>query len=389
LDSASAPDGAPALSGAPDQGLARFRGQFPVTERLLFLNHASEAPVSRPVRRRIDEYIDIAEGDPDAAPGDQTRLKRLLSHLLGGAPDEYAVMPNTATALNIVAGGLTWQPGDNVVVPAEEYPANTYPWLALRARGVEVRTVPLTGDLRVDPAEVARRVDGRTRVLAVSAVEYLSGFRNDLPALSRIAHANDALFVVDAIQAAGAVPLDVEADGIDVLAAGGYKWLLGPIGTGFAYFQRSTWSQIHPILPGARSSVLGSADAGAEFHLLDTAQRFETGCLPFALLHGWTAGLEMLLEAGVDRIHPHLLDLTDRLVAGLRRKGYQVLSPVADPAERSGIIVFTAGSPEANEALAKRLYAQGIVMAVRCGRCRVSPHFYNTAADIDRLVEAL
>lgn len=369
--------------------LARFRKEFPVVDRMLYLNHASEAPVSRPVRVRIDEYIDIAEGDPDAAPGDQTRLKELLAQLLGGSPTEYAVMPNTATALNIVANGLTWQPGDNVVVPAEEYPANTYPWLALRARGVEVRVVPLTPDLRVDPAAVAARVDERTRVLAVSAVEYLSGFRNDLKRLSQIAHEKGALFVVDAIQAAGALPIDVVADGIDVLAAGGYKWLLGPIGTGFAYFARSTWSQILPVLPGARSSVKGSADAGMEFQLLDTAQRFETGCLPFSLLYGWTAGLELLLEADVAAIQAHLLTLTDRLIAGLRAKGYQVVSPVERSEERSGIVVFTAGSEAANEALAERLYKQKIVVAVRGGRCRVSPHFYNTAADIDRLLEAL
>ncbi len=369
--------------------LARFRTHFPVTERALFLNHASEAPVSLPVRRRIDEYLDAATVDPDATPFDPARLKRLFADLLGGSPEEYSFMPNTATGVATVANGLAWRPGDNVVVPDEEYPANVYPWLTLRDRGVEIRTVQLGKDLRVDPAEVAKRVDSRTRVLAVSAVEYLSGYRNDLKALSAIAHANQALFVVDAIQAAGAVPINVDEDGIDVLAAGGYKWLLGPIGTGLAYFRRSVWEQIRPSIPGARSSVKGSADAHAEFELLPTAQRYETGCMPFSLLHGWTAGLEILKEAGIANIHAHLLTLTDRLIAGLTARGFTIVSPVAEQNERSGILAFTAGSPVANQELVERLYRQKIIIALRGGHCRVSPSFYNTAEDIDRLLEAI
>lgn len=371
--------------------MERFRPYFPVTERLLFLNHASEAPVSIPVRRRIDEYLAIAENDPDAAPGFAAiaRVRHLLSRLLGGSPEEYAIMPNTATGINTVALGLDWQPGDNVVVPAEEYPANLYPWLNLRRMGVEVRIVPLDGSLRVDLDRVAALVDDRTRVLAVSAVEYLSGFRNDLQRLSAIAHGRNALFVVDGIQAAGALDLNVERDGIDVLAAGGYKWLLGPIGTGFTYFRRPVWERIRPVLPGAFSSVEGAEDPLGAFTLHPDAGRYMTGCMPFSLLHGWTAGLEMLLEAGVERIEAQIRSLTDRLIAGLEGKGIQIASPVGSPAERSGIISFTLGSPEANEALVKRLHARQIVIAFRGGRCRVSPHFYNTPADIDRLLEAI
>lgn len=369
--------------------LSRYRSEFPVVDRLLFLNHASESPVSRPVRRRIHEYLDAAENDPDAAPVSLARVRELLAQLLGGRADEYAIMPNTATGLGTVAGGLPWQGGENVVVPDEEYPANAYPWLNLRERGVEVRVVPLR-DGRVDPADVAALVDARTRVVAVSAVEYLSGFRNDLPTISAIARAAGALFVVDGIQAAGAVPLNVTDDGIDVLAAGGYKWLLGPVGTGFVYVREALWERIRPVLPGSRSSVKGPEDKHGEFELLGTAQRYETGCLPLSLHHGWTAGLEMLLEAGVEQqIHPHLLTLTDRLIDGLRTRGFRVTSPVERVSERSGIVSFTTGAADRNEALVQSLHRQGIVIALRDGRCRVSPHFYNTAADIDRVLEAL
>jgi len=369
----------------------RFRAHFPVTERLLFLNHASETPMSTPIRQRITEYFDAAALDPDAAPFFQaiTRVPALLSQLLGGSPDEYALMPNTATGINTVALGLDWKPGDNVVIPAEEYPAMSYPWLNLRRQGVEVRVVPLEKNLRVDPDRIASYVDDRTRVVAVSAVEYLSGFRNDLPRISQIAHARGALFVVDAIQAAGALPIHVDADGIDVLAAGGYKWLTGPVGTGFAYFSRSTWEQIRPVLPGAFSSVEGVADAAGRFTLQPNAMRYMTGCLPFQLHWGWTAGLELLLEAGIENTAAQIRLLTDRLIAGLQVKGITIATPVGRKSERSGIISFTLGSAAANEALVKRLHEQQIIISYRGERCRVSPHFYNTEADIDRLLEAL
>lgn len=369
--------------------LSRFRRHFPAAGSVLFLNHASESPLCTPVRERINAYLDIAELDPDAAPVEMDRLKGELARLLGGRAEEYAALPNTATGLGIVAGGYPWEAGDNVVVPAQEYPANVYPWLSLRERGVEVRTVLLDDRLRVDPARVASLVDDRTRVLAVSAVEYLSGFRNDLKALSQIAHAHGALFVVDGIQGAGAVPINVEDEGIDVLAAGGYKWLLGPVGTGFAYYRRSAWDRIKPLLPGSRSSVKGPEDSGAEFQLLSTAQRYETGCLPFSLIHGWTGGLELLSEAGIPQIHAQILSLTDCLIEGLARRGYRVVSSVERQEERSGIVAFSAESLQANQALVKRLAARRVIIALRGGFCRVSPHFYNTLDEMDQFLTAL
>lgn len=369
--------------------LSAYRADFPVVDRMLYLNHASEAPVCHPVRRRVEAYLDVAQGDPDAAPVDQTELKNELAGLLGGSATEYAIMPNTGTGIGVVALGYDWKPGDNVVVPDQEYPANVYPWLALRNRGVEVRRVPLGPGLRVDPAAVADRVNRRTRVVAVSAVEYLSGFRTDLPALSRIAHQVEALFVVDGVQGAGACPLNVEQDGIDVLCAGGYKWLLGPIGTGFGYYRRSVWDRITPPLPGSASSVKGAEDADGEFDLLDSARRYETGCMPFSLLHGWTEGLKILRAAGTERIFAHLIRLNDRLIQGLDRLGCTVASPIDHPGERSGIISFSAGSAQANRLLTERLGKQSIVVSFRGGRCRVSPHFYNTTVDIDHLLEAL
>jgi selenocysteine lyase/cysteine desulfurase len=232
---------------------------------------------------------------------------------------------------------------------------------------------------------VADRVDSRTRMLAVAAVRHTTGFRADLPALSRVAHDRGALFVVDGVQAAGAVPLNVADDGIDVLAGAGFKWLLGPHGTGYLYVKPAVQDRIRPVLPG----MFAAEDDLDEIRWLPGAQRYETGTLAYALFHAWTAGLEMILELGVPAIHARVLELTDRLISGLRAQRLEVVTPAGLPEERSAIVSFTAGSAEANQALHVRLQERNIAVALRGGRIRVSPNFYNTAEEIDRVLAAL
>ena len=365
--------------------VAGIRRQFPVTERMVFLNNAAESPLSLPVRRRLDAYLDQAAWSPDKRPPARHTVRPLLSRLLGGSPDEYALVTSTGVGLGFAAAGCSWARGDNVVVPAGEHWNNTFPWLALRARGVDVRVVPLETDRRLDPDRLAERVDGRTRMVAVAAVNHLTGFRSDLRRLSRVAHDHDALLVVDGVQAAGVVPLNVDDDGIDVLAGAGFKWLLGLHGTGFVYVRKSAWDRIQPVLPG----MFAAEDDLDELRWLPSAQRYETGSLSYSLFHAWTAGLEMLLEIGVPAIHARVLGLTSRLIDGLLVRGLTVITPVAHPGERSAIVTFTAASQDANRALHARLTEDGIAIALRGGQCRVSPSFYNTEAEIDRLLAGL
>jgi selenocysteine lyase/cysteine desulfurase len=285
----------------------------------------------------------------------------------------------------LVASGFPWQPGDNVVLPAEEHWNNTFPWMALRARGVELRLVPVGPDQRVDPEDVARHVDRRTRVLSTAAVRHLTGFRSDLKGLSHIAHDVGALFVVDGVQAAGLLPLNVDEDGIDALACAGFKWLLGLPGTGFLYVRRSAWDRLGPSLPG----MYAAEDDLKELRLLPDARRYETGTLAYPLFHGWTAGLELLLELGVPALQRRVLALTDLLVEGLRARGLELHSPIDRPEERSAILSFSAGSPQDNHALMTRLRDRGIVISLRGGRCRVSPSFMNTEAEIHAFFAAM
>ena len=365
--------------------LERLRELFPVTREAVFLNNAAESPLNLRSRQRLEEYLALAAEAPHRKPGVREPVRRLLAGLLGGRPEDYALVTSTGVGLGLVAAGFAWRPGDNLVVPADEHWNNTFPWLALQERGIDVRVVPLDGALRVDPERVAERVDGRTRLVAVAAVRHTTGFRADLPVLSRIAHDRGALLVVDGIQAAGVVPLDVEQDGIDVLACAGFKWLLGQPGTGFLYVRPGLEDRIRPVLPG----MFSAEDDLAEIRWFHDARRYETGTLAYPLFHGWTAGLELLAEVGVPVIHARVLVLTARLLEGLRAAGMQVATPADHPAERSAIVSFSAGSPEATRAVMDRLAARGIIVALRGGRCRVSPAFFNTEAEIDRFLEGV
>jgi len=365
--------------------LSVVRALFPVTQGTTFLNNAAESPLNTLVRQRLEEYLDLAALAPHRKPSVRLPVRQLLARLLGGLPEEYALVTSTGVGLGLAAAGYPWAPGDNVVVPAQEHWNNTFPWLALRGRGVEVRSVPLDRHQRIDPARVADQVDGRTRMIAVAAVRHTTGFRVDLKSLSRIAHEAGAQLVVDGIQAAGVVPLDVEEDGIDVLACGGFKWLLGMPGTGFLYVRSALWDRLQPVLPG----MFAAEDDLTELRWLPNAQRYETGSLSYSLFHAWTAGLELLLDLGVPAIHARVLALTDRLLEGLRDRGLTIVSPVERLAERSAIVAISAGSQLANQALFERLAERAISISLRGGSCRVSPSFYNTEEEIDRFLEAL
>ncbi|HEY3381306.1 MAG TPA: aminotransferase class V-fold PLP-dependent enzyme [Vicinamibacterales bacterium] len=361
------------------------RRLFPVTDELVFLNNAAESPLNLAVRRRLDEYLDLAARAPHNRPPARNPVRVLLSRLLGGLPEEYALVTSTAVGIGLTAAGYRWEPGDNVVVPAQEHWNNTFPWLALRDRGIDVRIAPVDADSRVDPARIADRIDARTRIVALAAVRHGTGFRADLKLVSRMARDRGALFVVDGIQAAGVVPLNVEDDGIDVLACGGFKWLLGLPGTGFLYVRKDAWERIRPTMPG----MFSAEDDLTEIRWLPGARRYESGSLSYSLFHAWTAGLEMLLEIGVPAIHARVLDLTSRLIDALRVAGMTILTPVETREERSAIVSFTAGSQEQNQAIVARLIERKIAIALRVGSCRVSPSFYNTEEEIDRFQAAL
>lgn len=362
-----------------------LRQLFPVTQNYIFLNNAAESPMNTRFRHRLEEYLMMAGEAPQNKPGVRTLVRQRLSEVLGGAPEDYALVTSTGVGIGIVAAGYEWKKGDNVVVPADEHWNNTFPWLALKNQGVEVRLVPIDKDNRINPEHIEAMTDAHTRIIAAAAVRFNSGLRADLKKLSAIAHSRGALFIVDGIQGAGVVPLNIEENGIDILASAGFKWLLGMPGTGFLYINKRAREQIRPVIPG----MFAAEDNTREIVFHPDARQYETGSIAYSLFYAWTAGLELLKEIGIENIHHRVIKLTDYMIQGLSDKKMTITSPIDKISERSGIITFTAGSTEKNQALFDKLKARDIVISLRGGICRVSPNFFNTEAEIEKLLELL
>jgi len=367
-----------------------FRAQFPVTERWAFLDHAAVAPLPAPAVRAFREYAESLAANGIAAVSawaDRVaEVRRLAATLINApSPDDVCFVPNTTWGIGLVAEGYPWLPGDNVVLAAEEYPSNQYPWLNLKTRGVEVRTVPSRGN-RVDVADVRAATDARTRVVAASFVQYASGFRANLDDLGGFCRGRDIFFVVDAIQGLGVFPLDVQKTPIDALSADSHKWLLGPEGAGIAYVRREWIDRLHPVGVGAHSVVTPHDYAHIDYAPQPHAGRYEGGALNVAGIGAMGASLKLLLEAGIDSVGRRVSELTDYLCEKAPAVGLEVFSS-RTPGDKSGIVSLATPGREP-KAVFKRCKAAGVVVNVRAGRVRVSPHAYNTEAEIDRFLAA-
>ena len=369
-----------------------LRALFPVTERAVYLNHAA---VSAPPTPTIDaiqsQLADVSENGSVnfrkwLAVKENTR--QLVAGMLGARPEQVAFMRNTSDGLSTVANGLDWRPGENLVTFRHEFPANLYPWLRLRdALGVEVRVCE-ERDGRIDTDELIRLIDSKTRIVAISQVQYASGFRADLERIGRVARAHDALLVVDVIQALGVIPIDVEAELVDVAAAACHKWLLTPEGVGFLYLSARARERIQPTLVGW-TSVPNPDDYGNyEQGWNQGTLAWETGTAPVALIHGLEASLKLLHEVGIPRIQVYLETLTDHLCEQLRNTDYQVVSS-RRAGEKSQIVCIRHTAGLSSMDLYAHLKKRNIITAPRGNRLRVSPHFYNTLAEMDELVKAL
>jgi cysteine desulfurase/selenocysteine lyase len=366
-----------------------FRSQFPVTRRWAFLDHAAVAPISAPAVAALHGYAESLAADGIAAVKlwlDRIAEVRGLAARLVNAPDPNDVyfVPNTTHGIGVVAEGFPWQAGDNVVLAAEEYPSNQYPWMNLASRGVEVRSLPSRGS-RITIDDVRAAINSRTRVLTVSAVEFASGFRNDLDAIGELCRERDIFFFVDAIQSLGVFPLDVQKTPIDALSADGHKWLLGPEGAGIGYIRREWVERLHPIGVGANSVVRPYAFTTVDFTLKPHAGRWEGGAYNVPGITALGASLELLLSVGIDEVERRVIALTDYLCDRAASLGWAVFSS-REPGEKSGIVSLTHPTLPAGEVM-KRCRAAGVIVNNRADRVRVSPHAYNTEAEIDRFLE--
>jgi selenocysteine lyase/cysteine desulfurase len=368
----------------------RTRSFFPVTRDWVYLDHAGVAPISTRVEEALQRYADCAtrNGAADYAvyESEVERVRARAAELLAATPHEIAFIKNTTDGLGIVAGGLDWKRGDIVLTCDLEYPSNVTTWWGLRRRGVETVLLPSEdGRLPLERVEEALRRP-RVRLLTLSSVEFGNGARNDLESLGSLCRERGVLFCVDAIQSLGCLPLDVGRCGIDFLAADGHKWLLSVEGCGVFFCRRGMLERLTPRTHGWHNVARPHDYDHYQTELREDAGRFEEGTWNTAGSFALGAAIDLLLELEIDAVARRVLELTDRLVDGLRARGATLLSPRG--AAASGIVSFRL-EDEAPAQTVERLRSRRIHTVVRRSAVRASPHFYNDESEIDALVEAL
>ena len=363
-----------------------YRDEFPVTENLVYLNHAAVAPLPRRSARAMQEWAEDAlqfgslhyDRWLDTFEGLRVAAARLINAQRG----EIALVKNTSEGISMVARGFGWHPGDRIVAFREEFPANYYPWLRLEAQRCTVDWLSVN-----DPLEQIEIACTGAKLLSISYVQYLSGFRANLNAIGEICRRHHCFFFVDAIQGLGAFPLDVEAANIDALAADGHKWMLGPEGCGILYVRKSQQQSIFPEEFGWTTVANYNDYASRDMALREDAGRYECGTLNTIGCHGLRSSIELLLEVGVERVARAVQGLADQLAAGATKKGYQILGD-RTPENGAGIIAIQKPGLDSRK-LVHDLKQKGIIAAPRQGWVRMSPHFYISPEEIDRVIEAL
>lgn len=368
----------------------RYRDEFPVTERYLYMNHAAVSPLSTRIERAIQAVSDgLAEsgnlfGDELFARCEDVRAS--LGRLINVSPDEIAFTRNTTQGVLTAAMGVRWHDGDNVVMPSIEFPANAYPWMGLSRFGVSVKMVEPEGG-RVTAGMLANACDDRTRLVTASLVQFSNGYRVDVDELGSFCRGRGIFLHIDGIQALGMIDLDLSKLGIDFLSAGGHKWLLSVPGAGLFYIRKELIAELEIWNPGWTGVVDPWNFLSYDPTYRDDARRYEEGSLNFHGIYALGASVERFLEIGMSAVEDRIISLTDLLQERLEERGHEISSP-RGPAERSGIICFRHPRRETEE-LFLSLSDAGAVVSMREGSIRVSPHFYNTEEEIERLCKLI
>jgi cysteine desulfurase / selenocysteine lyase len=367
---------------------------FPVTQKRIFLAHAGVAPLPGPTVDALKLEAERASQAQESADfmADIEAIRRVGARLINANSDEVALLGPTSLGLNLVAHGLDWKDGDEVVCYPDDYPANVYPWTSLVSKGV--RVVPLQPERvgEITPELVFKALTPKTKLVALASCHFLSGFRLDYEGIAEELNRRGVLFCLDAIQSLGATTIDVRH--IDFLAADSHKWMLGPLGAGIFYVKRRHFERLRPALVGAWNVRSPGFVAQSEIAFEPSARRYEPGALNMLALHGMKASLELILGLGVKQIEARLLDLRafseDRLLANK----FKVLGFANRRSQKSGITTIAIENEAEAVAQAKKLRDNRVDVSMRQTRAglsclRLSPHFYNTEAEIEEVIKIL
>jgi len=364
----------------------KYREEFPVTKNYVYLNHAGHSPACK----RVYEAV-VKCADKLMESGDYTvnvrKTKSAFAKLVGAKIDEIAVVTNTTTGLNTIMHMLEVRSGKNIVTNDLEYPSNVYPWLKMKSKGIEVRYVKnVNGKIPIEAYEKA--IDDNTLAVSISHVIWTNGFKHNLKELADIAHKHGAYLIVDAIQSAGAVKVNVKEMDIDFMSCGTYKWLLGPTGAGYLYIREEYIDKFTPPYVGYAGVKYKEDPVEFDLYKLEwreSAEKFELGTMSHFSFAGAQAAIELILEVGIENIEARIMKLTRYLTEKLLEKGFKLQSPIDDK-ERGGIVNFKLKN--GNE-ICKKLKEEKVITSFRAGGLRVSPHFYNTKEEIDLFIEKL
>ncbi len=369
---------------------------FPITRHSIYLNHAANGPLPGPVARTLHTYVDDTSnfGNINFARWSEYErgAHRRLASLIHVRPDQVALIASTGEGLMNIASGLRWQPGDTIISAECEFPSNIYPWLNLQEQGVQVHLVAMRNN-RIAVEDVLASITERTRLVSLGLVEFSTGFRSDIATIARYCHERGIICGIDAIQALGALDIDVQELGIDYLAAAAHKWLLGPQTTGILYISDALLAQMHVPRRGWFSVETPFDFFNYEQPLKAGAARFEHSSPNRLPIVGLDAALGIFesIDGGMQAVEQRILGLTGHAIAGLERLGYPVVSPRGE-GERSGIVCFNVYPDRQDispQQLVDELASRNIRVAARGNVVRISPHFYNTLEEINTLLNAL
>ena len=367
--------------------------EFPICARKIYCAHAADSPLPRRVAEGMRDSIERASVDSRNYDGELERIEEtrtLVARLLGCDRDEIAFTGPTASGLNTVANGLDWKPGDEVVCYLDDYPANVYPWLALERYGVKPVLIETARIGEITPEVVGRALTKRTRLVALASANYCSGYRIDLEAIGALCAERDVLFSVDAIQTMGVFPVPLK--NVDFASAGAQKWILGPSGAGILFVKKSRHDVLRPATIGGWNVVSPNFISQREVKFETGGRKFEPGAYTHTVLAGLKAAVELLLEAGPDEATRRIDALTQMLRDRIGPAGFEFLSPMEEK-NRCGILTFL--HPQVpSAALWDSLTKKDVVVSLRHDRAdrawlRVSPHFYNTETEMERMADLL
>ncbi|HTH51319.1 MAG TPA: aminotransferase class V-fold PLP-dependent enzyme [Pyrinomonadaceae bacterium] len=369
-----------------------IRNLFIAARNYTYLNSAAVSPLPETaVKAVIDQMIDVSAHGSIGYLGwleHKESARTLLAGMMNVQPEQVAFTRNTSDGIATIANGLDWAEGDNIVSFENEFPANFYPWRRIRDEyGVELRLCP-EREGRIDLDEFCSLIDSNTKVVAISAVQYASGFKADLERIGRAAREVDALFVVDVIQGLGAMAFDLPAQYVDVASGASHKWLCAPEGCGFVYLSDRAREMVKPTLVGWISVETPWDFVDKEQPWRPNALAWESGTGTSSLFYGLEQSLKLLTDTGLARVEKYVNGLADQLCDGLAGRDYDIVSSRA-PGEKTSIVCIRHRNGHTASDIASTLEAQKIIVSPRGDRLRIAAHFYNNSEDIDRLLKAL